>query len=185
MANIIPISGNGYVDEEFAIMHIKKIAEKYYTSGSNSRAQKGGNPSALIEKIIEKKNIMCIGVFPMLLSHFAAFVDDKDLNKQFTTEDKQLLAEFLVSIANTYNDNYFFYIHKSLLSQLKDFVKNGECENEKYVTNFRSNYFIDQERKKSSGGTQGGCIFKFVKEQHEAQKASMREIILRNYKQFS
>jgi len=176
--NIIPVCGNGYADNEFSLPIIESIVKRYYTSGSDNRSKKGGNPSALIEKIMKKKDIMCVGVFPMMMTNFKALIDDKELyTKEFTLEDKKLLAEFLISIANTYSDDHFFFIRPALLIDLKDFAKYGECHNEQYVTNFRSNYFIDQERKKSSGGTQGGCVFKYNKTNHPDQQRAMLAII--------
>ena len=177
----IPICGNGYVDNEFAMPIIESIVKGYYTSGSDNRSKKGGNPTALIETIMKKRDIMCVGVFPMMMTNFKALIDDKDLyTNYFSLYDKKLVAEFLISIANTYNDIYFFFIRPALLSDLKEFAKYGECHNEKYITNFRSNYFIDQERKKSSGGTQGGSVFKYNKINHDDQRDAMKEIILRN-----
>jgi len=179
--NSIPICGNGYVDNEFAMRIIDLIVKDYYMSGSDNRSKKGGNPTALIETIMKKKDIMCVGVFPMMMTNFKAYVDDKSLYiKGFPLEDKKLIAEFLISIANTYSSSHFFFIRSALLADLKEFAKYGECRNEKYVTNFRSNYFIDQERKKSSGGTQGGSVFKYNEINHDDQRKAMKEIIQRH-----
>lgn len=148
---------------------VRKIVNTMYTTGSNSRAEKSGNPETLIQSVLDEPSIRCVGLWKNLPSNFKALIDNKDLYKNMPEEDVKAVCKYLLSYVNTYSANHYFYLKSNIREEMKTYVETGTCANQKYVTNLRK-YFNDTERKKcGGGGTKTGSNFSYDANDHVAQ----------------
>lgn len=155
---------------------VKGIVNAMYKSGSDNRSNKGGNPSALIEEVLSS-NIQCIGLWTHLPPNFKAIIDNKQLLGKIDDDDKKLIIIYLIKYANTYSKTHYFYIKGEYLENLEQYVKEGSCRNEKFVTNLRK-YFLDAERKKcGGGGTKANSNYDFLPYEHEKHTNTLKILI--------
>lgn len=157
---------------------VSKIVIKIYKEGSDHRAEKRSNPSALTKCVLENEYCICIGLWEDLPPNFKALIDDSRLFSNMEEEDKKLIFSYLLKHANKYkNEKFIFKPSKDALRIIEDFV-NGISDDKKKKLNVYLNprkYFCDTERKKvGGGGGKKNSQFDFDKNDHENQRKTLR-----------
>jgi hypothetical protein len=133
---------------------ITEVVKTMYLCGDSARIVKNGNPQTLINTLTTQNyGFICVGLFKRLNKTQAELIDIKKYytdNNAFTTEHKKIVAKMLISYANTYvEEDYYFNICKNNLDVLNDFVNDREiCKKDEPVLMFRK-YFHDTERQKT------------------------------------
>lgn len=160
--------------------YVTEIAKAMYVSGSNNRSVKAGNWSAMVATVMQSSGFHCIGLYKYLPSNFKALIDDKNNFKSMKEEDIQHVFRFILANANTHKtDTYYLWISRRVYDALEDYVSGREVsKNMLYILNLRK-WFIDQERKKSTGGAQkANSEFKYIEINHAKEIESLKKLSL-------
>jgi hypothetical protein len=160
---------------------LKSIADQMYSAGNDYRSVKGGNPAVLAETAGKNSQFSTLGVFASLPENYKALIDDKDLYTKMTDQDKKVIFQFLLRHANTFTPGkYCVYMSKVARDTLDDFINDREIlKSNRPILELRK-WFVDQDRKKSTGGSvKKGSNFSYIAASHAEQTKDLQNLNLR------
>lgn len=159
---------------------IKSVVANMYKDGEDHRAVKGGHGAVLIKTVTHYSQFSCVGVFRYLPTNFKALIDNKALFTRMSEEDKKVVFEFLLRHRNTFNPELFcISMNKRAITALDDYVHGREVEkSDTFMLDLRK-WFVDQDRKKCTAGSQkAGSSFIYDETKHAAETANLKSMTL-------
>jgi hypothetical protein len=145
--------------EAGSLIHLTQVVKKLYTHGSNPRAEKNGNPKALIDNLSAKKLISTCGVFSLLHQRDRDIIHYKK-KYQKEIDDPQFrkkIAQIILGCANVYDCKIFCRVSDEGIAYLQAVIDIGNgkvpCKDEKSIRNVVkfTTIFERQERQKIYG----------------------------------